>query len=51
MERRRGHVLAIQRSVPQTLWKIRGERMEVAVAIGTDPATTFSRDCARAAGG
>jgi 4-hydroxy-3-polyprenylbenzoate decarboxylase len=30
-------------SVPQTvLTKIRGERMEVAVAIGTDPATTFS---------
>ena len=30
-------------SVPQTvLAKIRGERMEVAVAIGTDPATTFS---------
>jgi 4-hydroxy-3-polyprenylbenzoate decarboxylase len=30
-------------SVPQTvLTKIRGERMEVTVAIGTDPATTFS---------
>ena len=30
-------------TVPQTvLTKIRGERMEVAVAIGTDPATTFS---------
>jgi 4-hydroxy-3-polyprenylbenzoate decarboxylase len=30
-------------SVPQTvLTKIRGERMEVAVVIGTDPATTFS---------
>ncbi|HEY4354590.1 MAG TPA: UbiD family decarboxylase [Acidobacteriaceae bacterium] len=30
-------------SVPQTvLTKIRGDRMEVAVAIGTDPATTFS---------
>ncbi len=30
-------------SVPQTvLSKIRGERLEVAVAIGTDPATTFS---------
>jgi 4-hydroxy-3-polyprenylbenzoate decarboxylase len=30
-------------SVPRTvLTKIRGERMEVAVAIGTDPATTFS---------
>ena len=30
-------------SVPQTvLTKVRGERMEVAVAIGTDPATTFS---------
>ncbi len=30
-------------SVPQTaVAKIRGERMEVAVAIGTDPATTFS---------
>ncbi len=30
-------------SVPQTvLTKIRGQRMEVAVAIGTDPATTFS---------
>jgi len=30
-------------NVPQTvLAKIRGERMEVAVAIGTDPATTFS---------
>ena len=30
-------------SVPQTvLTRIRGERMEVAVAIGTDPATTFS---------
>jgi 4-hydroxy-3-polyprenylbenzoate decarboxylase len=30
-------------AVPQTvLTKIRGERMEVAVAIGTDPATTFS---------
>ena len=29
--------------VPQTvLTKVRGERMEVAVAIGTDPATTFS---------
>jgi 4-hydroxy-3-polyprenylbenzoate decarboxylase len=28
--------------------KIRGERMEVAVAIGTDPATTFSaRLCRR----
>ena len=26
----------------QTLTKIRGDRMEVAVAIGTDPATTFS---------
>src|SRR6202041_1583022 len=30
-------------SVPQhVLAKIRGERMEVAVAIGTDPAVTFS---------
>ncbi len=30
-------------SVPQTvLTKVRGDRMEVAVAIGTDPATTFS---------
>ena len=30
-------------SVPQTvLTKVRGQRMEVAVAIGTDPATTFS---------
>ena len=30
-------------SVPQTVVsKMRGERMEVAVAIGTDPATTFS---------
>ena len=30
-------------TIPQTvLTKIRGERMEVAVAIGTDPATTFS---------
>jgi 4-hydroxy-3-polyprenylbenzoate decarboxylase len=30
-------------NVPQTvLTRIRGERMEVAVAIGTDPATTFS---------
>ncbi|MGI4828778.1 MAG: UbiD family decarboxylase [Janthinobacterium lividum] len=30
-------------SVPQTVMtKVRGERMEVAVAIGTDPATTFS---------
>ena len=30
-------------TIPQvTLGKIRGERMEVAVAIGTDPATTFS---------
>src|SRR5258708_2653380 len=30
-------------SIPATsLTKIRGDRMEVAVAIGTDPATTFS---------
>jgi 4-hydroxy-3-polyprenylbenzoate decarboxylase len=30
-------------TIPQvTLGKIRGQRMEVAVAIGTDPATTFS---------
>jgi len=30
-------------AIPQTVaTKIRGERMEVAVAIGTDPATTFS---------
>jgi 4-hydroxy-3-polyprenylbenzoate decarboxylase len=30
-------------SIPQTtLTRIRGDRMEVAVAIGTDPATTFS---------
>jgi 4-hydroxy-3-polyprenylbenzoate decarboxylase len=30
-------------TIPQTVaTKIRGERMEVAVAIGTDPATTFS---------
>lgn len=30
-------------SVPQTvLTKVRGDRMEVAVAIGTDPATTFA---------
>jgi len=39
-----GTVAAVDTSsVPQTvLTKIRGERMEVAVAIGTDPATTFS---------
>src|ERR1700722_5093609 len=39
-----GTVAAVDTSsVPQTvLTKIRGDRMEVAVAIGTDPATTFS---------
>lgn len=36
------HAAADVSSVPQTvLAKVRGERMEVAVAIGTDPAVTF----------
>jgi len=38
-----GTAAAGPNSIPQTVaTKIRGERMEVAVAIGTDPATTFS---------
>jgi 4-hydroxy-3-polyprenylbenzoate decarboxylase len=38
-----GTAAAAPNSVPQLVaTKIRGERMEVAVAIGTDPATTFS---------
>ena len=38
-----GTSAAAPNSVPQLVaTKIRGERMEVAVAIGTDPATTFS---------
>jgi 4-hydroxy-3-polyprenylbenzoate decarboxylase len=38
-----GTSAAVEGSVPQHVAaKIRGERMEVAVAIGTDPATTFS---------
>jgi 4-hydroxy-3-polyprenylbenzoate decarboxylase len=39
-----GTVAAVDTSsMPQhVVTKIRGERMEVAVAIGTDPATTFS---------
>src|SRR6202020_3230249 len=39
-----GSVAAVDASsVPQhVVTKIRGERMEVAVAIGTDPAVTFS---------
>ena len=37
-----GCVIASRRCNATTLTKIRGDRMEVAVAIGTDPATTFS---------
>jgi len=38
--------------LPQVaMGNLKGSRLEVAVAIGTDPATTFSAICSRAAGG